>query len=273
MGLNGAGVITVAEWFNFCVEHIIAKAATFTTHIILVQKNADSDTNKDGLVNRESFSKFVDMATSIPRIYGYVPTNVELHKTEDEKEQARRKTFDFIDFKGTDMITVDEWFKFCVKNIAKAATFAAHPILDHRPDHTEMFWFLLELSTESDPNENGTFILARLNPLILANMDRGMMSDGSRAVSPPAKADNGRQGTFLQYGGYFDGLRDVSQLDDAANDRQGTLPQHEDHHGGSRDVSPLDDADNGHQGTLSQHEDKDLHGAKERGQEEKVVTQ
>ena len=47
----------------------------------------------------------------------------------------------------------------------------------------------------------------------------------------------------------------------------------EDHHGGSRDVSPLDDADNGRQGTLSQQEDKDLHGAKERGQEEKVVTQ
>ena len=58
-------------------------------------------------------------------------------------------------------------------------------------------------------------------------------------------------------------------LDDADNDRQGTLPQHD----GSHDVSPPDDADNGHLGTLSQQEDKDLHGAKERGQEEKVVTQ
>ena len=126
--------------------------------------DADIDTNKDGLVSRESFSKLVDMAASIPRMYGYVPTDVELYKTEDEKEQARRKTFDFMDFKGTDVITVDEWFKFCVEHIiAKAATFAAHPILDHGSDHTEMYWFLLELFTESDLNENGIVIITNLS--------------------------------------------------------------------------------------------------------------
>ena len=102
------------------------------------------------------------------------------------------------------------------------------------------------MSTESDLNENGTFILTRLNTLISANMDNGTISDGSHDVSPP---------------------------DDTANDRQGTLPQSEDHHGGSRDVSPLDDTNNGHQVTLSQHEDRGPHGAKERGQREKVVTQ
>ena len=60
---------------------------------------------------------------------------------------------------------------------------------------------------------------------------------------------------------------------DVDNDRQRPLLQHGDQHDGSRDVSPPDDADNGHQGTLSQPEDRDLHGAKRRGQEEKVVTQ
>ena len=52
-----------------------------------------------------------------------------------------------------------------------------------------------------------------------------------------------------------------------------SLPSHYGQLDGLRDVSPPDDADNGRQGTLSQPEDRDLHGAKERGQEEKVVTQ
>ena len=60
---------------------------------------------------------------------------------------------------------------------------------------------------------------------------------------------------------------------DVDDDRQGPLLQQGDHRDGSRDVSPPDDADNGRQGTLSQPEDRDLHGAKRRGQEEKVVTQ
>ena len=32
----------------------------------------DTDTNKDDLVSKGSFSKLVDMAASIPRMYGYV---------------------------------------------------------------------------------------------------------------------------------------------------------------------------------------------------------
>ena len=60
----------------------------------------DTDTNKDGLVNKGSFSKFIDMAASIPRMYGYAPTNTELYKTEDETEQARRKTFDSMDLRN-----------------------------------------------------------------------------------------------------------------------------------------------------------------------------
>ena len=145
--------------------------------------------------------------------------------------------FDFRDLREAGVIIDAEWFNFCMEYIlAKAATFAAHPILDHRPDHTEMFWFLPELSTESDLNENGTFILTCLNTLISANMDNGMISDGSRDVSP---------------------------TDDTAND----------HQGGSRDVSPPDDADSDRQGTLSQPGDADLHGDKERRQEDKEVTQ
>ena len=85
--------------------------------------------------------------------------------------------FDSIDMQGTGVITVDEWLKFRVEHIiAKAATLAAHPILVHgsmevfkafvnavivigSPEHMEMYWFLLGLFTESDPDEDGIVML------------------------------------------------------------------------------------------------------------------
>merc|ERR1711887_204841 len=98
----------------------------------LIKMFVDADTNKDGLVSRGSFSKLVDMAASIPRMYGYAPSDADLHKNEEEKEQARQKMFDSTDLKATGVITVDEWLKFCIEHIiAKAATLATHPILDH----------------------------------------------------------------------------------------------------------------------------------------------
>ena len=173
------------------------------------------------------------------------------------------KTFDSMDFKGTDGIPVDEWLQFCVKHIiAKAATLAAHPILVQRieeefkafinvafnissPEYTETYWFLLELSS----------------------------CDVSYDVSPRANADNARQGTLPQRGGQPDGSRDVSPPADADNDRQGTLSQNGDYLDVSHDVSSPMDVDNVRQGTLYQGGDKDLNGAKEREQEEKETTQ
>ena len=52
---------------------------------------ADADTNKDGLVSKASFSKWIDMAVSIPSVYSYFPADVYLNKTEQEKKQARQK--------------------------------------------------------------------------------------------------------------------------------------------------------------------------------------
>ena len=63
----------------------------------------------DGLVNRESFSKPINMDVSIPRLYKYTPIKTEMYKTEEEKEQAKGKTFDCMDFKGIDVVNVDEW--------------------------------------------------------------------------------------------------------------------------------------------------------------------
>ena len=70
------------------------------------------------------------MTASIPRMYRYDPTDVELYKTEDKKEQPRRKTFDSMDLQGIDVITVDEWLEVYAEHIiAEAATLPAHPIL------------------------------------------------------------------------------------------------------------------------------------------------
>merc|ERR1712236_117870 len=109
----------------------------------------DTDTNKDGLVSRGSFSKLIDMAASI---------------------------------------------------IAKAATLAAHPILDHgnkeefkafvkaalvvgSPEHTEMYWFLLELFTEADPDKDGIVMLTDFS----AMLDKALESPKKLGMSHPEK--------------------------------------------------------------------------------------
>jgi Ca2+-binding EF-hand superfamily protein len=78
----------------------------------LLKMFVDADTNKDGVVSKASFSNLIDMAASIPRMYGYAPVDSELYKTEQAKEQARQKMFDSMDLKSTGVITFDEWYKF-----------------------------------------------------------------------------------------------------------------------------------------------------------------
>merc|ERR1711936_973847 len=167
----------------------------------LIKMFVDADTNKDGLVSRGSFSKFIDMAASIPRMYGYAPTDAELYKTEEEKEQARQKMFDSMDLKATGVITVDEWLKFCIERIiAKAATLAAHLILDHgnleqfkafvkaalvigSPENTEMYWFLLELFTESDRDRDGIVMLSEFSGML----DEALATPKKLGMSHPEK--------------------------------------------------------------------------------------
>merc|ERR1712029_1133432 len=72
----------------------------------------DADTNRDGLVSKNSFSKLIDAAASMPRVYGYAPADSDLYKTGDDKEAARQKMFDSMDLKSTGVITFDEWLKF-----------------------------------------------------------------------------------------------------------------------------------------------------------------
>merc|ERR1712055_288497 len=188
----------------------------------LIKMFVDVDTNRDGLVSKGSFSKLIDMAASIPRKYGYAPMDAELYKTEVEKEQARQKMFDSMDLKGTGVITVDEWLKFCMEHIiVKTATLAAHPILDHgnleqftafvkaavvpgNTENTELYWFLLELFTEADPDRDGIVMLGDFSRMLDRTLETpkklGMSHpDQDLMVTDDAKRKECHHGMFKAY--------------------------------------------------------------------------
>ena len=165
----------------------------------LLKMFIDADTNKDDLVSKASFNKLVDMAASIPRMYGYAPKDSELFLNEHGKEFARKKMFDSMDLKSTVVITFDEWYKFSMDHIrSKTATLHAHPILDHgnsnqfmtflnaavrvgTPENTELYWFFLQLFTDADANKDGIVTFMMDNVLVtpkklgLEHPDAGMM--------------------------------------------------------------------------------------------------
>jgi len=140
----------------------------------LLKMFAEADTNNDGLVSKESFSKLVDAAGALPRAYGFAPKDSDLYKTEKDKEEARKKMFDSMDKKSTGVITFDEWLAYSMEHImAKTATLDPHPIIDHGnaeeyktfikkavtnvtgPENVELYWFMLELFTDHDTTKCG----------------------------------------------------------------------------------------------------------------------
>jgi len=146
---------------------------------------ADADTNNDGLVSKESFSKLVDAAGALPRAYGFAPQDSDLYKNEQQKEEARKKMFDSMDKKATGVITFDEWLAFCLEHImAKVATLDPHPIIDHGSveqyktfikaavtnvggaENTELYWFMLELFTDHDITKCGQVTIANFAPMM-----------------------------------------------------------------------------------------------------------
>jgi len=123
-----------------------------------------ADTNKDGLVTKGSFFKLIE---------GYIPEGCSIYSSATEKEEALENMFNQMDLKYTGVITFDEWLKFCLEHIgAKIATLEAHPIIDHGTkeefktfvskavvpgcaEHTELFWYLLEIFIAHDSNKDG----------------------------------------------------------------------------------------------------------------------
>jgi hypothetical protein len=143
----------------------------------LLKMFEDADTNRDGLVSNSSFSKLVSLAASVLREYSYATVDTELHKIDESKELARQELIDTMDLEGTGVITIEDWLRFCMENIAAhTVTVNPHPILDQgneellkeflttagqsrTAEHTEMHWLLLELFTEHDAEEGSTVMM------------------------------------------------------------------------------------------------------------------
>ena len=119
-------------WFIKKASTDIKSDAHAEQYHCLLKMFIDADTSKKDLVSKASFNKLVDMAASIPRMYGYAPKDSELFLNEHGKQFARKKMFDSMDLKSTGVITFDEWYKFSMDHIrSKTATLPAHPILDN----------------------------------------------------------------------------------------------------------------------------------------------
>jgi len=126
----------------------------------LLKKFVEADTNKDGLVSKEHFMKL---------ICTFLPEGI----TDAEKDKTLEFMFNTMDLKHTGVITFDEWLKFCLDHIEKTvAKLDPHPILNHgtkeelktfitkavapgTPEHTELFWYTLEVFIDHDTNKDG----------------------------------------------------------------------------------------------------------------------
>ena len=186
----------------------------------LLKMFAEADTNNDGLVSKESFSKLVDAAGALPRAYGFAPQDSDLYKTEKDKEDARQKMFDSMDKKSTGVITFDEWLAYCMEHImAKTATLAPHvsmvrifilflqhfiqPIIDHGtveeyktfikaavtnvtgPENVELYWFMLELFTDHDTTKCGRVNISQFTPM----MSELVKTPKKHGLSTPAEVN------------------------------------------------------------------------------------
>merc|ERR1711881_640829 len=162
----------------------------------LLKMFAEADTNNDGLVSKESFSKLVDAAGVLPRAYGFAPKDSDLYKTEKDKEEARKKMFDSMD---------------------KNATLAPHPIIDHGsveeyktfikkavtnvtgPENVELYWFMLELFTDHDTTKCGRINLAQF-PAMMSELVKTPRKHG---LSTPAEGQY--EALFKKYDPRADG--------------------------------------------------------------------
>jgi len=194
----------------------------------LLKMFVDADTNKDGLVSRGSFSKLIDHAAKIPRLYGYAPDDGDLYRNEEEKTAARTRMFYAMDRKHSGVVTFDEWLEFCLQHIAaKVSVLDPHPILDSgdkteflafmrkavvvgNPEHTELYWFLLELFLEHDKNKDGNVTMGRFSDMVDKTFELPMKlglfpKDMIEFGGDDEKKTKAREATFKEFNTRGDG--------------------------------------------------------------------
>jgi len=182
----------------------------------LLKMFVDFDTNRDGLVSKASFFMMIT-AYEDPSLFA----------TDEEKEDNLEKLFNSMDLKYTGVITFDEWLKFCMEHIgSKVATMEAHPILDHGdkeqflayvrkavvpecPEHTELYWYLLEAFVEHDANKDGNvteYAFATMVDKVLAlPLKLGLVKTNVEKYGEEDKVTEARKEQFKKYNTRGDG--------------------------------------------------------------------
>ena len=153
MNTAHAGFITLAEWIDYAVKHIIGKANNlprdylegdctkeeFLTFIKKAVKRStpefkdlyffllavftDADSNHDGAVSYRGLDYMIELAAAAPRKHGLAPPSSTMFKNESERLAKRLEYFKEMDKKGTGTISFDQWLNYALTHIVgKVAT-------------------------------------------------------------------------------------------------------------------------------------------------------
>lgn len=92
----------------------------------LLQTFTEADSDFDGLVGPDRFDFMIERAASLPRRFGFAPTEAESYPTPQARQQTRAWEFKKINISGTGLIAFDEWLEWAYRHICeKAATLNA----------------------------------------------------------------------------------------------------------------------------------------------------
>ena len=150
MDTNNSGTITLEEWVNFAMEHIMGKVATLPKDVLggssddvtkeefidfmqkavdkstpeyeelyffLLKCFAEADKDRNGSVQPEEFDAMIEIAAAAPRRFGLAPSSSAMFKTDAERLAKRKEYFDNMDTNGDNSISFDEWLDYAFTHI------------------------------------------------------------------------------------------------------------------------------------------------------------
>mmetsp|Transcript_78606 Transcript_78606/g.244111 ORF Transcript_78606/g.244111 Transcript_78606/m.244111 type:complete len:589 (+) Transcript_78606:184-1950(+) len=80
-----------------------------------------ADGDFDGLVNVDDFNMMVERAASLPRMFGFAPTSIEMFKSPEACREERAKMFKQLGPDDNGLIGFDKWLKFTYSHICEKA--------------------------------------------------------------------------------------------------------------------------------------------------------
>merc|ERR1712055_657491 len=106
----------------------------------------NADTNRDGLVSKASF---------LTLITGFVPEGTTTFATDAEKTEACDKMFNMMDLKHSGVITFDPHPILNAGTKDEFKAFVTKAVETGTPEHTALFWYILETFLDHDSNKDG----------------------------------------------------------------------------------------------------------------------